>query len=198
MKRIDIQGKRFGRLLVIQYAGDSKWVCRCDCGNELTVSSSNLRSGGTSSCGCYRRETARAAHYKHGGKGTRLYGIWKAMRKRCANRNSPDFPNYGGRGIKVCSEWQQYEVFKAWAISNGYSDSLSIDRIDPDGDYCPKNCRWATLHEQATNKRKTIEYTLNGVTKPLAEWCSELGVNYSTARHRIFKQHLTGEAVFRT
>lgn len=151
---IDLRGKRFGRLVVLEYVGDSRWKCKCDCGMIVYPSSGNLRKGDIRSCGCLRREEASKAHRTHGESKTRLYRIWKAMRKRCNNPNDECYRLYGGRGITVCEEWSKYEHFKEWAIANGYSESLSIDRINPDGNYEPTNCRWATASEQSINKRE--------------------------------------------
>lgn len=157
----DLTGQRFGRLTVIAQAEPRKdkrrrWVCRCDCGGQTTTDTTKLTRGLTHSCGCLTRESARDRHLLHGGKGTRLYNIWKNARQRCRNTNNPDFQRwYGSRGVQFASEWDDFSKFREWALANGYNDSLTLDRIDPNGDYCPDNCRWATWKEQRHNQRRS-------------------------------------------
>ena len=161
-------GKRYGRLIVIKKDDNRKnshdiyWICRCDCGNEKSVSTGHLNSGTVKSCGCLKKEIARE-HFRiatekntrHGEAGTKLYGIWHCMKERCENEKIASYKWYGAKGIKVCEEWQDYKNFSKWANENGYSDykgverknKLSIDRINSNGDYCPENCRWITVSE---------------------------------------------------
>ena len=167
---IDLTGQRFGRLVVVSRAESkgnmTRWNCVCDCGNETVVYSNNLRRGYTQSCGCYRHEfelerlSKKKTHGEsHGKNKTRLYGIWSGMITRCFNEKSKRYEDYGGRGITVCDEWlNSFEAFRDWALSHGYSDELTIDRIDVNGNYCPENCKWATMAEQNKNKRAVNGY----------------------------------------
>jgi hypothetical protein len=186
----DMIGKRFGRLTVIEFAGmnyrrSATWRCLCDCGNEKTVDGNCLRMGWTRSCGCLNDEMRHVKKPKtHGMTNTRIHRIWKAMKARCHNKNDK---LYGGRGIAVCSDWNNFEPFYKWAIENGYADNLSIDRIDPNGNYCPENCRWADASTQAKNKRLTCVATINGETRPLKEWASITGIRYDTLWKRMKK-----------
>lgn len=174
-KRIDLTGQRFGRLVVISYEGHDKhknalWKCKCDCGNEKIISSPCLRDGTTSSCGCLHREQLLKRITKHGGCSTRLYRIWALMITRTTNKNNPAWKYYGARGIKVCKEWKDFAGFSFWAKNNGYSDNLTIDRIDNNKGYEPSNCRWVTMSVQNNNRRSCVLYTYNGETHNLKQW----------------------------
>lgn len=172
-KPLELTGLRFGRLVVIARCrsnrqGNSMWKCLCDCGNEIVANSQNLKSGHTKSCGCHKSKVAamRNAENTIGEKPrreNRLYRIYYGMLSRCYNQKDYHYPDWGGRGIKVCAQWKNsFQSFENWAISNGYADNLSIDRINNDGDYCPENCRWATAKVQANNRRSTQKTDLGG------------------------------------
>lgn len=172
----DLLNRKFGRLIPIKRISRNRrsyWICNCDCGNQTTVRRDGLLSGRIVSCGCYNKERAKKGdnHRKHGKQGTRLYRIWQAMITRCNNLNQSEYKNYGGRGITVCDEWlHDFQAFYDWAMANGYDDSLTIDRIDNDGNYSPSNCRWATRKEQANNKSNNVLLAYCGITKTVAEW----------------------------
>ena len=160
----DIAGGRFGKWTVLGRAGSNKdgsamWVCKCDCGTVRNVTGRSLISGKSSCCGCTRKENAAKASKKanttHGMKKTRLYTIWHSMKGRIKYPSTNSYERYGGRGIKVCKEWENdFLSFATWALNNGYSDELTLDRINPDGDYEPSNCRWSTWSQQARNRSK--------------------------------------------
>lgn len=161
-KFVDLTGQRFGRLVVIERAQNASsgaaWLCQCTCGAHAIVSSNMLRTGRTKSCGCLAREATKLRSTTHGGSYTRLYHIWSGMRQRCHNSKSPAFNNYGGRGITVCPEWlHDFEIFQKWALSHGYRDDLTIDRINNDKGYSPDNCRWATYSTQRKNQRRCAQ-----------------------------------------
>lgn len=153
MRFVDLTGKRYGKLIVLERSNDGKriirWVCRCDCGNETIVQGGNLKNGHTQSCGCKISES----NTKHGQWGTKLYNVYHGMKQRCYNPKASNYRYYGGRGITICDEWQKYEPFHEWAMGNGYEEGLSIDRIDNDGNYEPSNCRWEEPTTQTINQR---------------------------------------------
>lgn len=197
MKKFDEEymiGRRFGRFVVIDKgpkhykpSGQScnTWLCKCECGNTKIVNGYCLRKGITKSCGCILKEGIRRTHGK---SHTRLHNAWCHMRARCKDKNSKDYKDYGGRGITVCEEWDKsFESFYKWSMENGYTDELSIDRIDVNGNYEPSNCRWATNKEQARNTRKNRLLTFNGETKTMAEWSEITGLRPGTIQYRLDK-----------
>lgn len=175
----DLTGQKFGKLTVISCVSEigesAKYNCKCECGNSVIAYGHNLVSGTTKSCGCIRRNKARNLKFKHGKVKTRLYKCWLNMKNRCHNPNTVDYKNYGGRGITICPEWQEFEPFYEWAMANGYSDDLTIDRIDVNGNYEPDNCRWATMKEQSRNRTDNCIVEINGERKILQDWVEELG-----------------------
>lgn len=131
---------------------------------------------------------------KHGKRKTKLYGIWNSMKDRCYNTNCKRFKDWGGRGIAVCSEWRNdFMSFYNWSMANGYKEGLTLDRIDNNGNYEPYNCRWITTKQQARNRRSNINYTINGVTRCILEWCEILGLNPKTVYQRIHYYNWTIE-----
>ncbi len=203
-KMVDLTGKRFERLLVVRRVqnaknGDTQWVCQCNCGKIKIVQAPRLKNGNTKSCGCYRNEMVSQANKIHGGGGTRLYNTWYHMKERCENENDKRYLDYGGRGIKVCDEWQKdFVTFRDWALANGYKGDLTIERIDVNGDYCAENCTFVTLKEQANNKRNNCRITYNGNSLTLTQWCRELKLNYNTMRSRILLYGWSVEKAFST
>lgn len=154
-------GDKRGKLITCgsQFKIGSEWrvVCECDCGNVVVVSANSLRQGKTTSCRCFANELTAERSTLHGyarrGHTKRIYRIFRAMKNRCRNPNSLDFKYYGGRGIKICDDWSRFESFRDWAFAHGYTDELTIDRIDPDGEYCPANCQWVTRSENSQRVR---------------------------------------------
>jgi hypothetical protein len=185
----DLTGKVFGRLLVLSQAprirGRIAFKCSCTCGNTIVVTSKSLLSGNTRSCGCLFKEQLSKRATKHGERWSRLYSIWLGMRSRCNSKTHASYRLYGGRGIKVCSEWDDFSTFRQWALANGYEPNLTIDRIDVNGNYCPENCRWADWETQCYNKTNTRFLTYKGETKPLRIWAKQFGIKPSTLRGRL-------------
>ena len=184
-KYSDITGQRYGYLTVVEFShilsGHAYWKCLCDCGNSTIVRGSHLKSNHTFSCGCKRGNPT------HAESKTRLYNIWNNMRERCSNAKNPQYKDYGARGISVCDDWCNFELFRAWALSSGYSESLTIDRIENDKGYYPENCRWATSIQQANNTRKTRLITYNDETHSVSEWARILNIKQSTLNMRLNK-----------
>lgn len=193
MKLIDLTGQKFGRLTAISLAPNQgkkvMWKCICDCGTEKNVASTHLRSGRVVSCGCKSVERISRLNLSHGMTGTRLYDIWVFMKHRCYNKNDSRYNGYGGRGIRVCDEWKDnFLEFQKWADESGYSDELTIDRIDVNGNYEPSNCRWATKEQQRNNTRKTVFVDFEGEKISLKNLSSLLDLNYSRL-HRAYKRY---------
>lgn len=196
MKLIDRTGERYGRLVVLERADDYvspqgkhivRWLCRCDCGKEAVISANDLRNGHAQSCGCLQAESRAKRRFKHGAsvegsESHHLYTTWSSMKQRCANANDK---RYGGRGILVCPEWEDFEAFSQWALSHGYKHSLTIDRVDNDGDYAPDNCRFVDRATQNNNKSNNRFVECNGQRFTIAQWSRLSGTPQSTIINRL-------------
>lgn len=187
------KGYRNNFLTVKEILDDTFVLCECDCGKVKKVRIEHLKSGHTKSCGCYQKKQTSKATRTHGREPKRLYSIWSNMKTRCYNKNTECYRNYGGRGIKVCDEWKKFEVFRDWALSNGYSDDLTIDRIDNDGNYDPSNCRWATDDEQRNNTRRNHFLEYQGEKLTIKQWSVIVGISDKTIRDRINRYGWTTE-----
>lgn len=197
-------GDEFGRLRAVKLVGRNKWrdqlwECACECGEVVTVAAGKLKSGHTRSCGCLAVDTRTALLEKHGittGGKPRTFTIWNGMKARCLNPRSTSYRNYGGRGIGICPEWMEFKAFHEWAMANGYSDELQLDRIDNDGDYRPDNCRWVTREENLKNTRRTSFMTICGETRCAVDWIKVLGISRSTYYWHIKNDPDKGQRYF--
>lgn len=184
--RLNLIGKRFGKLTVIELAEiknqNCYWLCKCDCGGEKVVLGAQLTSGKTKSCGCLLKEITAKRNSTHGLSKTRIYSRWAGMMERCRDKRNK---LYGGRGISVCKEWERFENFYEWSMENGYDDTLSLDRIDVNGNYCPENCRWVTATVQANNTRRNRVITAFGETMTITEASRKYNIKPETITKRI-------------
>jgi hypothetical protein len=180
MKEIRI-GDSFGRLMVVQAEHWSRIECKCSCGGVHVARAGNLLSGKTKSCGCIRKE--KNNHVTHGGTGSLTHTRWLVMRRRCSDANSVGYENYGGRGIRVCERWSDFSAFLA--DMGECPPGMTIDRVDPNGNYDPGNCRWATKLTQARNTRANRVLEFNGQTKCLEEWAEQYGMNSRSLMSRL-------------
>ena len=184
----DLTGQKFNKLTVVNRAESRRqpsgklvtyWNCKCECGNTTQVRGCDLKDGHIKSCGC--------SHIKHGyANRERLYETWKNMKRRCYDLKNKRYKQYGGRGIIVCDEWlNDYMNFRNWAMENGYNDTLTIDRINVNGNYEPRNCRWATMIEQQNNvtRNRILEYKSS--RKTMSEWAKIYNIPYSKFNKRI-------------
>lgn len=179
---------RFGRLLVIGSAEPKKAskrvLCLCDCGKEHIANINNLRSGATSSCGCLRNERIREANSRHSMTDSITHNRWKSMRSRCNQKNSKSYPRYGGRGITICEEWNDFEAFLR-DMSECPGDGWTLERKDSDGNYEPSNCKWATRKEQNRNTSRTHLLEFRGESRCVGEWSEILGLDVQTILSRL-------------
>lgn len=211
-KMVDMTGKKYGRLTGIRPCGRNEagrllWLFKCDCGNEHLADARCVRKGVISSCGCLRSEIcsergrkyilrAQQACVTHGQSSRRIWRIYNAMLNRCYNERNSSFGDYGARGITVCNEWRNnLFAFIEWAYANGYTDELTIDRIENDKGYSPDNCRWVTRAVQNCNTRQNILITIGDETKTKTEWARAVGVSIDTINRRLAQGWLPSEAV---
>lgn len=189
---IDLTGQVFNRWTVLHRVvnpgrGEAKWLCRCVCGVERAVASSELRLGNSRSCGCLKLEELVLRVTKHGHSlkhdKSPTYRCWAAMLSRCRDPGSADYVRYGGRGITVCKQWQEFAAFLADMGEKPANKTL--DRRDNNGPYTPENCRWATRSEQARNRTTSRLLTFRGQTKTLAEWSVLTGIHRATLWDRL-------------
>lgn len=186
-KPTNITEQRFGSLTVLERVGsDSRgkalWLCRCDCGGDKVVVGQLLRNGNVTSCGC--GATRHRRHVKHGMSRSKIYSVWTNMKLRCENENDASYPWYGAKGVAVCPEWSS-SFQRFYEDMGDPPEGYSLDRIDVEGHYCKGNCKWSTSAEQARNTRSNRHITIGGETKVMADWCSENGIDPSTALKRI-------------
>lgn len=189
--RKDLTGKQFGKLKAVEPIStngkDWMWLFKCECGNTVerlgcTVTRA-IKKGQTPSCGCIH-------HLKtHGLTNSfrNLQWVWVAMKQRCTNPDNKDYINYGGRGITICSEWLSFEIFHRWAVSEGYRKGLTIERIDVNGNYEPKNCTWVGNEKQALNLRRTVRFEYEGKMYRIRELAELSGIGYYTMKGRLMK-----------
>lgn len=182
MAKIDLIGRKFGRLLVVSEAEkrgkNVHWNCQCECGKLRVVAGSHLRHGDTLSCGCYARDKSLS----HGMSRTPEYRAWAQMIQRCENPNNPKFPRYGKRGISVSAEWHDFSNFYA---AMGDSNGLTLDRIDNDGNYEDGNCRWTTYAQQNSNYSRNRVFSHDGETLTLTQWASRFGMKPADLYYRV-------------
>ena len=200
MQSADIIGRKFGLLTVIDRDYDfksnkqTKWICKCECGNVKSIFRNSLIQGRAKSCGCMMYKGKKGVNQTHGMSKTRIYREWSSMLRRC-KENSPDAKLYYNRGISVCEEWQNdFLSFYEWSMRNGYDDSLSIDRIDNDNGYFPGNCRWIPIEQQQSNKSNNVKVQYNGKEYCLRGLCAELNFPYKTAHRRY--QRMKAKGIF--
>lgn len=200
-------GKCYNDLRIEYYVGKDKhhvpfFMCECTrCHNHKIIPLYSMRRGTIKTCGCLHIENTSKANTTHGESKTRLYRKYYGMLTRCYNKNDAAYQHYGARNIKICDEWlgqDGYLAFKAWALASGYKDGLTIERKNPNGDYCPENCTWITMKDQAENKTSTNWIRYNGYEFPESIWEKITGINRDTIHYRYFKLGWSAEKTLRT
>lgn len=190
MKRINLTGKRFGRLLVVGLHSITnhkpRWKCKCDCGSALDVNGSNLKTGTTKSCGCLQVDLVRGRLTTHGqSRRSPEYNTWSGMLARCRSKSNPAYSNYGGRGVKACKRWLKFETFFE-DMGKKPTAAHSIERRNNDGDYKPSNCYWATKRQQALNTRQSVGVVNhNGKSMTIEQWSKHTGIKLKTIYWRL-------------
>lgn len=190
----NIIGNRYGKWLVIDYAGKNKWKCKCDCGNINDVLRGNLTRGLSRSCGCTIIPINRKRMMTHGYSQEKLYRVYHGIKRRCYNQNSKDFNNYGGRGISMCNEWKEdYMAFRNWAIEHEYQEGKQIDRINNDGNYEPNNCQFISQQENTRKKDNVNKLMYNNKEYTLSELSKICNISADRLRDRIIQKKWTIE-----
>lgn len=186
---IDLTGKRFGRLTVeYRDTNPRRWICTCDCGKTVSVRADHLKDGHVRSCGCLSSESSKARMETHGMSKMKIYKVWTGMKQRCFNPKASEYERYGGRGIAVCDEWKDdFQNFYEWAIKSGYSEGLSIDRINNNKGYSPDNCQWATNYQQSRNTSRTKIIKIGGKKVALKDFCNMVGAPYNMVVRRLLR-----------
>ena len=193
-KVTEMTGYKFNGCTVLSRAGSTKdkkamWECVCYCGEHFVTAGKSIRLNLTKSCGCLNNKNIKeigAKNKTHGDSGSRLYDIWRGMKKRCRVTSTQSYKHYGAKGIDICDEWHDsYEVFKEWAIKNGYKDDLTIERIDSKGNYNPENCKWADWFEQANNRSNNIRMDYKGEKLTLSQIAKKMNISQQLLQYRL-------------
>ena len=182
------KGDKFNKLTAVKFSHRNKrsqqfWLFRCDCGSEKIICVSSVKNNSSKSCGCLQKEGLKERLTTHGMCKTKIYRSWAEMKRRCLNKNDTGYKDYGGRGITVCKEWLKFENF--YDDMREMPKNKTLDRIDNNGDYFKKNCKWSTPKEQANNRRNSHFLTYKGKTQTIAQWAEELEINDKKLWSRI-------------
>jgi len=199
--KVNLVNQHIGRLTVLYDTGlrgsngSIVWHCKCDCGNEIDVRSDSLRTGNTASCGCYHRDQVTSHGFCAGGFIHPIHEAWHSMIQRCENPNNINYHNYGARGIAVCLEWHDPQMFIKWALANGWEKGLTLDRINNNGNYEPNNCRWTTAKVQARNRRNNVWVEWHGGQRLACELAEEHNKPIGLILDRLARGWPIGEAL---